>query len=188
MQPDLQPDEPDYIQHRDNLLDVIKLLGVGITIDPFSAPEQARDQLPQLLGVTSGALDLASLSHLRISDDFAVSQWITGYHFAASGEGNPNARSAFRCFGVAAMRMYLTWALYSALRTQHPYAQVVARLLQAAAQLSSIASTDLDDTEETSQEYAIAEHEAARQLLTETLTQLDNTIDELRDKYNRTQL
>lgn len=190
MEPDSQPDEPDddyYIQIRNDLLDIIKILGIGVAIDPFSAPEKARDQIPMLTGLASGLLDKGAVGRVGADDHGALTQWLSGYHHGVSTEQADTTRGAYLVLGVAAFRLHLLWALYSSLSRHHPYARVVAHLIQAAAQLSSIASTDLDPGDENDIDFVIEQHDASQCLLQQTLDALANAGRQLREARDRTQ-
>lgn len=173
--PDTDDQTPDYTKIRDDLLDVTRVLGLGVSIDPFTSPEKARDQIPMLAGVAAGCLDLGIMALLEPDDHDAIRGWFAGYRYAVTQNPDDTVEGTYQCLGVIAARLHLMWALNLSLSHHDPHITTVARLLKVASQLSGLASDRLDTDYDAPRLDVEGAHRATRNLLAMALDAIDAT-------------
>lgn len=176
----------DYPQLRDQIIDALRALRVGISIDPFNSPTQAHDQIPLLAGALSGVLDLRSMAAIDADDSHAHQQWMAGYHYAITGVQEDNAEGAHYCLGIIAARLQLTWPVTEFLgRRYHTYGTVAATLIEVAANFAAAASAGLENPEGFDPDVLAHFHQLSRRAITLATAALDSAEAHLRDTdYN----
>lgn len=171
----------DYVKIRDQIIDAINSLGVGVAVDPFESPTDAQDQVPMLAGVLAGTLAVTELTILP-DDTESAQQWLTGFHYGVTGERGDTPQGAQFCLGAIASRLQLTWSITEAMSPHHPYAALSATLTKPAVVFAAAASQALETPHEDMElEPLNGYHRYARAALAKATAMLDSAEAWLRD-------
>jgi hypothetical protein len=178
---DTDPDEFDYPQIRDQIINAMRALHVGITIDPFTSPAEAHAQIPLLAGALSGIIDLRTMATIGPDDNHAHQQWMSGFHYAVTGVQEDTPEAAHYCLGIIASHLHLTCTITEFLSRHHTYAALAAALMEVAANFTAAASAGLENPEGFDPDVLAHYHKLARRAITAATTVLDAAEAHLRD-------
>lgn len=168
-------DDLDYGKERDQIIDAINSLGIGIAIDPFTSPAEAHDQIPLLAGVLAATLDVKELAAIAPDESRKMHQWMTGYHYGVTGVRADTPEAAHFCLGAIASRLHLTWAVTELMGRHHSYGAVAAALIKTATIFAAAASEGLEDPDDGmfNAEPLRGYHQQARTAITAATAALD---------------
>jgi hypothetical protein len=164
----------DYPEIRDQIIDAMRALRVGITIDPFTSPTEAHKQIPLLAGAISGIIDLRSMATIDPDDSHAHQQWMSGFHYAVTGVQEDTPEAAHYTLGIIASRLQLTWTITEFLGRHHTYGTVAAALIEVAANFAAAASAGLESPTGFDPDVLTHYHQLTRRALTIATTALDS--------------
>lgn len=174
-------DDIDYSKVRDQIIDAMRAFGVGISIDPFNSPAEARVQIPLLAGALSGTIGLRSVGAIHPDDVTAHQQWMSGFHYAVTGSQEDTPETAQYCLGVITAHLQLAWTLTQYLSRHHTYATVGATLMEAAANFTAAAASGLQEPEGLDPDDLAHYHRLGRRAITLATGALDAAEAHLRD-------
>lgn len=175
------PDEFNYPQIRDQIIDAMRALGVGMTIDPFTSPTEAHAQIPLLAGALSGIIGLRSMTTISPDNSHAHHQWMSGFHYAVTGIQEDTPQGAHYCLGIVAHNLHLIWTITEYLGRHHTYAALSAALIEVAANFTAAASAGLQDPEGFDPDVLAHFHRLTRRAITTATAVLDSAEAHLRE-------